>query len=73
MKVKWRKRKIPNSSYSWFSVHLPNKYEINDVNTNPDRKLQRNNHISLYKNNIFICNVKTLETAKQIVDLMENG
>lgn len=71
--IKWRKRKIPNGSYSWFSVHVSNKYEINDLNTNPDRNFPSHNPFSLYRNNIFICNVKTLETAKHICELMENG
>lgn len=67
MKLIWKKRKN-----SWKNRSC-NNYELMDVNQDENRQFPSHRPIYIYRNNIYICSVKELESAKQICELMENG
>lgn len=66
-KLPWKKRKD-----RWLA-NVASRYEILDRNYSPERKIKTNYPFAIYRNKIFVGQVKLLKNAKLICELIEDG
>ncbi len=66
-KLPWKK-----SKNKW-KANVASRYEIEDRNYDPARPIKATYPFAIYRNNIFIGQVKKLDNAKLICELIEEG